>query len=81
VIPFFFRTEHGNHLFCYLSPVQKHLEYLVPEDGLQLFEFQWRGDAKHAFVSVKAAVGYENVAVRIESKAPMNGIVRLRIFF
>ena len=66
--------EHGNHLFGYLSLVQKHPENLVPENGLQLFEFQRRGDTKHASVSVKAAVGYENVAVGIEAKEIAEGL-------
>src|SRR5450759_3445135 len=34
----------------------------MPEESLQLFQSQRRSDAKHA------AVGYEDVAVRIESK-------------
>jgi hypothetical protein len=41
----------------------------VPEERLQLFEFQRRGNTKHALFTIKAAVGYEDVAVRIESKA------------
>jgi len=60
--------EHGNQIFRYLSPVQEHLQYLVPENGFQLFEFQRRGDTEHAFVSIKAAVGYEDVAVGIEAQ-------------
>ena len=46
----------------------------MPENGFQLFEFQWRGDAKHASVSVKAAVGYENMAVGVESKEVAEGL-------
>jgi hypothetical protein len=40
----------------------------VPEDDLYLFQFQRRSDAKHA------AVGYENVAVRIESEEVAEGL-------
>jgi hypothetical protein len=53
---------HGNHFTDNLSLGEKHFENIVPEDDLYLFQFQRRSDAKHA------AVGYENVAVRIESK-------------
>jgi len=47
---------------------EKHFENIVPEESLQLFQFQRRRDAKHSSVAVKAAIGYEDVAVRIESK-------------
>jgi len=58
---------------------EKHFENIVPEESLQLFEFQRRRNAKHALFAIKAAIGYEDVAVRIESYAPINGIVRSRI--
>ena len=35
--------EHGDHLPRDLSAVQEHLEHLVLEDGLQLFQLQERG--------------------------------------
>jgi len=38
------------------------------EDGLQLFQFQRRRDAEHAFSAIEASICYEDVAVRIESK-------------
>ncbi len=59
--------KHPHHFCGDLAFFQEHLEYFVPENGFQLFHFQRRGDAKHAFVSVKAAVRQENVAVGIES--------------
>jgi hypothetical protein len=46
---------------------EKHFENIVPEERFQFFEFQRRRNAKHALFAIKAAVGYEDVAVRIES--------------
>ena len=45
-----------------------HQKDLVPEYSLQLFQFQGLGDAEHALVAIRAAVGDENVALGIESK-------------
>ena len=47
---------------------EEHLENIMPEDGLQLLEFQWRRDPEYPLVSVETAVGQEDVAVRIESE-------------
>ena len=57
--------EHGDRLLRDLSFVQKHPEHLVPEDGLQLFQLQRRGDAEHASAAVETAVRDEDVAVGI----------------
>lgn len=53
--------EYGDHSAGCLTLCQKHPEDLMPEDGLQLFQLQRRGDTEHASAAVKAAVGYENV--------------------
>jgi len=60
--------EHGEHLLCDLSLGEQHPEHLVPEDGLQLFQFKRRGDAEHAPAAVEAAVGDQDVAVGIEAE-------------
>jgi len=49
-----------------LSLLQEHLEYLVPENGLQLFEFQRQSDAEHSSLAIEVFICDENVAVRIE---------------
>ena len=64
VTPF---CEHGDHFLGDLSLGEKHPEYLVPEDGFQLFQFQRRRDPEHA-VPVKAAVRHQNVTVGIKSE-------------
>jgi hypothetical protein len=46
----------------------------VPEDGLQLFEFQRRRNTEHAFVSVKTAIRQEDVAVGIETESVAEGL-------
>jgi GTP cyclohydrolase II len=65
---------HGNHFTGNLPLGEKHFENIVPEDGLQLFQFQRRSDAKHAAVAVKAAVRHEDVAVRIEPEEVTEGL-------
>jgi hypothetical protein len=40
----------------------------LPEDGFQLFQFQGRGDAEHAFCAVETAVRHQNVTVGIKSE-------------
>ena len=54
--------------------VQQHPEHLVPEDGLQLFQLQGRGDAEHAPAAVKTAIRHEDVAVGIESEEVAKGL-------
>ena len=66
--------EHGDHLLCESSFVQEHPEHLVPEDGLQLFQLQWRGDAEHAAVTIETAVGHQDVGVWIESEKIAEGL-------
>jgi len=46
----------------------------VSEDGLQLFQFQGRGDEEHALVAVETAVRHEDVGVRIESEGIAEGL-------
>ena len=59
--------EHGDHLLRDLSFVQKHPEHLVPENGLQLFQLQRRGDAEHTFVAIDAVLSLpKETAVRDE---------------
>jgi len=66
--------EHADHLLRDLSLVQEHPEHLVPEDGLQLFQLQGRGDAEHAAITIKTAVGHQDVAVGIESEEVAEGL-------
>ena len=60
--------EHPHHLLRDLPLVQEHPEHLVPEDGLQLFQLQRRGDAEHAALTIKTAVRHQDVSVGIESE-------------
>lgn len=46
----------------------------VPEDGLQLFQFEGRGNAEHASVAIKTAVRDENVAMRVEAENIAEGL-------
>ena len=57
--------KHGDQLLRDLSLVEEHPEHLVPEEGFQLFQLQGRGDAEHAAITIKAAVGHQDVAVGI----------------
>ena len=66
--------EHGDHLLCNLPLGKKHPEHLVPEDGLQLFQLQGRGDTEHALVAIETAVRHENMGVRIESEEIAEGL-------
>ena len=59
---------------CDLPLVQKHPEYLVPEDGLQLLEFKGWRDAEHAAITIETAVRHENVGVRIVSQKIAEGL-------
>jgi len=68
--------EHGNHLLRDLSPVQECPEHLMPEDSLQLFQLQGRDDAEHAAITMKMAVGHQDVAVWIESEKIPEGLSR-----
>lgn len=60
--------EHFHHLLRYLTLIQQHPEHLVSKDGLQLFQLKRRSNAEHPFVAIEAAVGDEDVAVRIEAE-------------
>ncbi len=44
------------------------------EDGLQLFQFQRRGDAEHALVAIETAVRQKDMAVWIESEKIAEGL-------
>lgn len=68
------RGQHFDHLLRDLALLQRHPEYLVPEDGFELFEFHGRGDTEHAIISVKAAVCYKNMAVGVESEKITEGL-------
>jgi hypothetical protein len=46
----------------------------MPEDGLQLFQLQGRGDAEHAIFPVETAVRHQDVAVWIESEKIAEGL-------
>ena len=46
----------------------------MSENGLQLFQLQGRGDAEHAAVTIKTAVGHQDVAVWIESEKIAEGL-------
>jgi len=46
----------------------------MPEDSLQLFQFQGRSDAEHASFPIEAAVRDEDVAVRIEAEKISEGL-------
>lgn len=60
--------EHPHQLPGNLTLGKKHPEYLVPEDGLQLFQLKRRGDAEHVPAAVETAIRHEDVAVGIESE-------------
>ena len=47
--------------------LQQHLQQLVPEELFQSVTVVIRGDAKFAML-VKSAIGYDYVAVRIETE-------------
>jgi hypothetical protein len=64
--------EHGNQVSGNSPFGQKHLENLVPEDRLQLFQVQGRSNPKHAS-PVKASVRYQDMAVGIESQEVAKG--------
>ena len=66
--------EHPRHLLRDLPLVQEHPEYLMPEEGLQLFQLQGWGDAEHALVAIETAVRHQNVTVRIESEKIAEGL-------
>ena len=66
--------EHPRRLLRDLPLVQEHPEYLMPEEGLQLFQLQGRGDAEHAAITIETAVRHENVGVRIVSQKIAEGL-------
>jgi hypothetical protein len=71
---------HGNHFLRNLPLGEKHFENIVPEDGLQLFQFQRRSDAntlkgtRHALFTIKTAVRHQNVTVGIKSEEVAEGL-------
>ena len=66
--------EHVDHLCRDLPLGKEHPEHLVPEDALQLFQFQRRRDAEHAPAAVETAVRHEDVGVRIISQEIAEGL-------
>jgi len=59
--------EHVDQVFCNSPSDQEHLEDLVPENRLQLFQGQGRSDPEHA-PPVEASGRYQHTAVGIETK-------------
>src|SRR4030042_1427567 len=62
------RRDQGDQLLRDLSLVQEQPEHLVPEDGLQLFQLQGRGDADHPAITIKTAVGHQDVGGWMKSE-------------
>ena len=62
------RRQHPDHFFGDLGLLQKHLEHLMTEYGLQLFKLQRRCNTKHSSIAIEAPVRPEDVAVGIESE-------------
>jgi hypothetical protein len=59
--------EHSDQVFCNPPFGQKHLEDLVPEDRLQLFQLQGRSHSEHT-PPVKTSVRHKDMAVGIKPK-------------
>ena len=59
--------EHINQVFSDLAFGKEHLEDLVPEDLLQMLQFEQRRYSEHA-ISTKTAVGAEHMHMRMPSK-------------
>ena len=59
--------------FCNPPFGQEHLEDLVPEDRLQLFQVQRRSDPDHA-LPVEASVRHQDMAVGIEPEEVAKGL-------
>jgi hypothetical protein len=66
--------KHPDHFFRNLAFFQEHPEYLVTENGFQLFKLQRRGDAEHAAITIKTAVRHQDVTVWIESEKIAEGL-------
>ena len=65
--------KHGDQVFCDSPPGQEHLQDLVPEDRLQLFQVHRRSDPEHA-LPVEASVRHQDMAVGIESEEVAKGL-------
>ena len=65
--------KHGDQVFGNSPFAQEHLEDFVPEDRLQLFQVQGRGDPEHA-PSVEASVRHRDMAVRVEPEEVAKGL-------
>ena len=65
--------KHGDHFSRDLSPSDQHAKDLMPEYGLQFFQFQRRGYPEHA-LAIKAAVCDQDVAVRVEAEKIAEGL-------
>ena len=60
--------KHPDRFFRNLAFFQEHPEYLVTENGFQLFQFQRRGDTEHPLVAIETPVRQKDVTVWIESE-------------
>ena len=60
--------KHPDRFFRNLAFFQEHPEYLVTENGFQLFKLQRRRDTEHAVITIKTAVRHQDVTVWIESE-------------
>ena len=65
--------KHGDQAFGNSPFGQKHLEDLVPEDRLQLFQVQ-EGATRNMPLPVKASVRHQDMAVGIESEEIAKGL-------
>jgi hypothetical protein len=65
---------HPDHFFRNLAFFQEHPEYLVTENGFQLFQFQRRRDAEHPTITIETAVRQKDMAVWIESEKIAEGL-------
>ena len=66
--------KHPDHFFRNLAFFQEYPEYLVTENGFQLFKLQRRGDAEHPLVAIKTPVRQKDVTVWIESEKIAEGL-------
>jgi len=57
---------------------QEHPEYLVTENGFQLFKLQRRRDTEHPLVTIKTPVRHQDVTVGIESEKIAEGLYSLQ---
>ena len=66
--------KHPDHFFRNLAFFQEHPEYLVTENGFQLFKLQRRRDTEHPLVAMETPVRQKDVTVWIESEKIAEGL-------